>query len=73
VTRHGIISVLVQRSPVVASGEAMTITVEGLYEQAKILIYLRSDNGAEFVARALRNWLAEHAIEPLSIDPGCPW
>ena len=36
-------------------------------------VYLRSDNGAEFIALMLRSWLAEHAIEPLYIDPGCPW
>ena len=35
--------------------------------------YLRSDNGAEFVALALQGWLVQHAIEPLYIDPGCPW
>lgn len=34
-------------------------------------VYLRSDNGVEFIALALRNWLADHAIEPLYIDPGC--
>ena len=35
--------------------------------------YLRSDNGAEFVALALQGWLVQHAIKPLYIDPGCPW
>ena len=36
-------------------------------------VYVRSDNGAEFIALVLRTWLADHAIEPLYIDPGCPW
>ena len=36
-------------------------------------VYLWSDNGAEFTAIALRNWLAEHATLPLYIDPGYPW
>jgi putative transposase len=35
--------------------------------------YLRSDNGAEFVAFALQRWLAQHDVVPLYIDPGCPW
>lgn len=35
--------------------------------------YLRSDNGAEFVALALTGWLAQHDVVPLYIDPGCPW
>jgi len=35
--------------------------------------YLRSDNGAEFVALSLQGWLARQGIVPLYIDPGCPW
>ena len=35
--------------------------------------YLRSDNGAEFVALRLQAWLTRHGIVPRSIDPGCPW
>lgn len=35
--------------------------------------HLRSDNGAEFVARAVRLWLAGCGVETLYIDPGKPW
>lgn len=35
--------------------------------------YLRSDNGAAFVALAVQAWLAQRQIRTLSIDPGCPW
>ena len=35
--------------------------------------YIRSDNGPEFVALALRGWLARQAVTTLYIDPGCPW
>ncbi len=35
--------------------------------------HLRSDNGAEFVARAVQLWLAECGVETLYIDPGKPW
>lgn len=35
--------------------------------------YLRSDNGAEFVALAVQAWLAQRQIRTRSIDPGCPW
>lgn len=35
--------------------------------------YLRSDNGAEFVALSVQGWLARQGIVPLYIDPGCPW
>ena len=36
-------------------------------------LYLRSDNGPEFVARALLKWMADHSIETALIDPGKPW
>ena len=35
--------------------------------------YLRSDNGPEFVARAILRWLHDGAIETAFIDPGKPW
>lgn len=35
--------------------------------------YLRSDNGPEFVSRALVNWMTREGIEVAFIDPGKPW
>jgi putative transposase len=35
--------------------------------------YLRSDNGPEFVSRAILRWLAEANIDTAHIDPGKPW
>ena len=35
--------------------------------------YIRSDNGPEFVAHLLRNWLEKAKIKTLYIDPGSPW
>ncbi len=35
--------------------------------------YIRSDNGPEFVALALRGWLARQQVTTLYIDRGCPW
>ena len=35
--------------------------------------YLRSDNGPEFVARAILRWLQTARIETAFIDPGKPW
>lgn len=34
---------------------------------------LRSDNGSEFIGKAVNNWLAENEIKPLFIEPGKPW
>jgi putative transposase len=35
--------------------------------------YLRSDNGPEFVSRAILKWLHEAHIDTAAIDPGKPW
>lgn len=35
--------------------------------------YIRSDNGPEFIAKAIQKWLAGNKIQTLYIDPGCPW
>lgn len=35
--------------------------------------HLRSDNGPEFVSRAIIRWLNEADIETAAIDPGKPW
>jgi putative transposase len=35
--------------------------------------YLRSDNGPEFVATALLQWLANEGIDTVHIAPGKPW
>jgi transposase InsO family protein len=35
--------------------------------------YLRSDNGPEFIAHEVREWLAQERIGTLYIEPGSPW
>ena len=35
--------------------------------------YLRSDNGPEFVSRAILRWLTQANIDTAFIDPGKPW
>jgi putative transposase len=35
--------------------------------------YLRSDNGPEFIATALREWLGALEVGTLYIAPGSPW
>ena len=50
-----------------------------LAELAQLLVergtprYLRSDNGPEFTARALRTWLERVGVQTLYIEPGSPW
>ena len=35
--------------------------------------YIRSDNGPEFIADAIRKWLKEKHVGTLYIEPGSPW
>jgi putative transposase len=35
--------------------------------------YVRSDNGPEFIAHAIRDWLPRHGAATLYIERGCPW
>ena len=35
--------------------------------------YIRSDNGSEFTAKAVRDWLGRLGVETLYIEPGSPW
>jgi putative transposase len=35
--------------------------------------YVRSDNGPEFVSRALLKWIIDHGIATALIEPGKPW
>src|SRR3546814_2689920 len=36
-------------------------------------LYLRSDNGPEFVSKALLGWITDQGIGTALIDPGKPW
>jgi putative transposase len=35
--------------------------------------YIRSDNGAEFTAQVVRDWLRDLGVRTLFIEPGSPW
>ena len=35
--------------------------------------HIRSDNGPEFIAKILRQWLKDLDVKPLYIEPGSPW
>ncbi len=35
--------------------------------------FIRSDNGPEFIADAIKRWLKDQGVETLYIEPGSPW
>jgi len=48
-------------------------TLEWLFLTLGAPEYQRSDNGPEFIATALKEWLEETGCQTLYIEPGSPW
>ena len=44
-----------------------------LFLQHGVPVHIRSDNGSEFTAKKVRQYLARLDIKPLFIEPGSPW
>jgi len=44
-----------------------------LFLQHGCPVYIRSDNGPEFIAHSLRQWYGQLEVSPLFIEPGSPW
>ncbi len=44
-----------------------------LFLRRGVPAHIRSDNGPEFTARAVRGWLARVGVRTLYIEPGSPW
>jgi len=66
--------------------EGLAIEVDGRLRSGRVIevlsrlvsergapLHLRSDNGPEFVSRALLKWIVDHGIDTALIDPGKPW
>jgi len=48
-------------------------TLSGLFLEHGVPEHMRSDNGPEFVAKAIREWLRNLGVRTLFIEPGSPW
>ena len=51
----------------------MVGTLNRLFSERGEPDYIRSDNGPEFIAEAIKRWLAASRVETLYIEPGAPW
>jgi len=49
------------------------LCLTALFCQHGVPAHLRSDNGSEFTATAVRQWLKRLDVAPLFIEPGSPW
>jgi transposase InsO family protein len=64
------LTIEVERSLV---AEDVVSTREYLFEVRGVPEHIRSDNGPEFIAEAVRAWLARRGSKTLYIEPGSPW
>jgi putative transposase len=48
-------------------------TLKYLFEIRGVPRHIRSDNGPEFIAKAVKDWLKESGATTLYIEPGSPW
>ena len=47
--------------------------VERIWRCEGLKVHIRSDNGSEFVAETLRDWIATVGAKTAYIEPGSPW
>ena len=55
------------------TSEDVIDTLAELFAMRGVPRCIRSDNGPEFIAQAIRDWLARVDVETLYIEPGSPW
>ena len=55
------------------TSEDVIDTLAELFAMRGVPKCIRSDNGPEFIAQAIRRWLDQVDVEALYIEPGSPW
>jgi transposase InsO family protein len=55
------------------TSEDVIDTLAELFAMRGVPKHIRSDNGPEFIAYAIRGWLGQVGVETLYIAPGSPW
>lgn len=55
------------------TSQAVLAALKPLFVSRGVPRFVRSDNGSEFIAGEVQNWLKDNGSAPQYIDPGCPW
>jgi putative transposase len=55
------------------NSQSVLALLADLFVARGVPAHIRSDNGPEFTARAVRRWLARVGVQTLFIEPGSPW
>jgi transposase InsO family protein len=64
------LEIMVERS---INSQRVIDTLDWLFLIHGVPEYIRSDNGPEFIAEAVKKWLARAGCRTLYIEPGSPW
>lgn len=55
------------------TAEDVVSTLARLFAERGAPSFIRSDNGPEFIATAVKRWLEASGVKTLYIEPGAPW
>ena len=55
------------------NSESVLECLASLFVYRGVPRFIRSDNGSEFTAKAVREWLGQVGVKTLFIEPGSPW
>jgi transposase InsO family protein len=55
------------------TAKAVRAALAGVVQERGAKAHIRSDNGPEFIAQAIREWVKGAGMETLYIEPGAPW
>jgi putative transposase len=55
------------------TSEDVIDTLSELFAMRGVFKHIRSDNGPEFIAHALRRWFGQVGVDAMYIEPGSPW
>jgi transposase InsO family protein len=55
------------------TAEEVVETLASLFDRRGEPTFIRSDNGPEFIAEAVKGWLEASGVKTLYIEPGSPW
>jgi transposase InsO family protein len=55
------------------TAQAVRAVLAEVVQERGAPVHIRSDNGPEFIAKAIRAWVSEAGLETLYIAPGAPW
>jgi putative transposase len=55
------------------TAEDVVKTLDRLFTERGAPSFIRSDNGPEFIAEAVKRWLEVSGVKTLYVEPGAPW